>query len=53
MKKNKGKTVTFRLDAELHKKCVDLTIKKSIKENRIVKISETIRNMIIKGLDNE
>jgi len=45
---DKSKTVTFRLTAEEHKKCVDLAIAKSIKEDRIVKLSEIIREAIKK-----
>lgn len=50
MKKFQAKTITFRLDSELYQKCVELTIKRSKKENRIVKLSEIIREAIHKGI---
>ena len=46
MKKFQAKTVTFRLDSDLHKKCIELALDKSKKENRIVKLSEIIREAI-------
>lgn len=51
MKTNsKDKTITFRLTAEQHQKCIDIAIIRSQKENRLVKISEIIREAIEKGL---
>lgn len=52
-KENKGKTITFRLTDEQHKKCLAEAIKRTNLENRIVKISEIIREMIEKGLTHE
>lgn len=46
----KNKTITFRLDSIQHQKCLDIAIERSKKENRIVKISEIIREAINKGL---
>ena len=46
----KNKTVTFRLNEKQHQKCLDIAIKRSEKENRIVKLSEIIREAIEKGL---
>ncbi len=46
----KKKTITFRLDEIQHQKCLEMAIKRSQKENRIVKISEIIREAIDKGL---
>jgi len=46
----KNKTITFRLNEDQHQKCLDIAIKRSQKENRIVKISEIIREAIEKGL---
>lgn len=46
----KNKTITFRLNSEQHQKCLDIAIKRSSVENRIVKISEIIREAIDKGL---
>lgn len=49
----KNKTITFRLNETQHQKCLDLAIQRSQNENRIVKISEIIREAIEKGLENE
>lgn len=46
----KNKTITFRLDREQHQKCLNIAIRRSEKENRIVKLSEIIREAIKKGL---
>ncbi len=48
----KNKTITFRLGAEQHQKCLDIALERSRKENRIVKISEIIREAIDKGLNH-
>jgi hypothetical protein len=45
---NKGKTITFRLNEEQHKKCLAEAIKRTNSENRIVQLSEIIRE----SLDN-
>jgi hypothetical protein len=52
MKKFQAKTVTFRIDAELYQKCIKLSIEKSQKEGRIVKLSEIIREAITTWLKN-
>ena len=49
----KNKTITFRLNEDQHQKCLDIAIKRSSKENRIVKMSEIIREAIEKGLKDE
>lgn len=49
----KNKTITFRLNKTQYQKCIDIAIKRSQNENRIVKISEIIREAIEKGLTNE
>lgn len=49
-KEQKGKTITFRLDTEQHQKCLSEAIKRTNKENRIVNLSEIIREAITKGL---
>ena len=46
----KNKTITFRLSKEQHQKCLDIAIKRSMKENRIVKLSEIIREALERGL---
>ena len=48
MDKNKGKSVTFRLTENEYQKCIKLALYKGIKENRVVKISEIIREAIKK-----
>ena len=42
----KAKTVTFRLNDDLHQKCITTALTKSNKENRIVKLSEIIRDAL-------
>lgn len=49
----KNKTITFRLNENQHQKCLEIAISRSQKENRIVKLSEIIREAIEKGLNNE
>jgi len=46
MKNIKSKTITFRLTQDEYHTCVILAIKKSKKENRIVNVSEIIRESI-------
>lgn len=48
--KNNKKTITFRLTGNLHQKCIDKALDKSKKENRIVKLSEIIREAIERGI---
>ena len=48
--KSKDKTITFRLTAEQHQKCIDRALTRGQKENRLIKISEIIREAIEKGL---
>ena len=42
------KSVTVRMSKELHNKCIKLAIKRSVKENKIIKISEVIREILEK-----
>ncbi len=49
-KENKGKSITFRLNQDLYEKCVENAINRSIKEKRIVKVSEIIREILEKEL---
>ena len=46
MKDIKSKTITFRLTEIEYQTCVTLAIKKSKEENRIVNVSEIIRESI-------
>jgi hypothetical protein len=48
MKSNKGKSITFRINSEVYDKIVKLAIERSVKEERIVKISEIIREKLEK-----
>lgn len=52
MENTKSKTITFRLTEFEYQTCVTLAIKKSKKENRIVNISEIIRESI-KNINDE
>ena len=45
---NKDRSVTVRIPIEIYEKLKREAIDKSVKENRIVKISEVIREKIIK-----
>ena len=45
-----NKHLSIRLDSDLHQKLVDKAISKSAEENRIVKVSEIVRDIIEKGL---
>lgn len=49
-KESKEKTITFRLGKEQYQKCLEEAISRTNKENRIVKLSEIIREVIDKGL---
>ena len=53
MKKNKEeyRTLTFRLSKSLYEKCVNEAIERSVKENRIIKVSEIIRESIEKTIN--
>ena len=49
MKKN-DRSVTIRIPNELYDEIVNMTIQESQKENRIIKISETIRTLLEKNI---
>lgn len=42
----KTKIITFRLNEELYKKCIDVAIKESQNSGKIVQISKIIRDAI-------
>jgi metal-responsive CopG/Arc/MetJ family transcriptional regulator len=44
----KGKTITIRLDDKQYQKCIDEVLKRAAKQNRIVKLSEIIRDAVEK-----
>jgi len=46
--KLKTKTITFRLTSEEYAKCLNLMSEKSKYENKIIKLSEIIREAILK-----
>jgi len=47
-KDNKDRSVTIRIKKELYQELVDLAINKSVKEGRVVKVSEIIREKLEK-----
>jgi len=47
-KTNKGKSVTFRMTHDLNKKLTDMAIARSVKEGKIIKVSEIIREILEK-----
>jgi hypothetical protein len=51
MKKIQDKHLNIRLDKELYQKYVNLAIKKSTEEIRIVSVSEIIREVLEKGVN--
>lgn len=53
MNSKNEKAISLRLSKELYQKCVDLAIKKSNSELRIVNISEIIREILNINLTNE
>lgn len=50
MKTKKEKAISLRLSNELYQQCVEVAINKTIKENRLVNVSEIIRDILEKGL---
>jgi predicted HicB family RNase H-like nuclease len=50
-KNMKDKHLSIRISSELHKKYINKAIKKSVEMNRIVKVSEIIREALEKDLD--
>lgn len=48
MKENKDRSVTIRIEQEVYQKLVDETLKRSVDEGRIIKISEIIREKLNK-----
>lgn len=49
-KNEKDKHLSLRFSSELYQKYVERAIKRSMKENRIVKVSEVIREVLEKGI---
>jgi hypothetical protein len=45
-KNSQDRSVTIRIKKELYQELVDLTISKSVKEGRVVKVSEIIREKL-------
>jgi hypothetical protein len=45
-KDNQDRSVTIRIKKELYQELVDLAISKSVKEGRVVKVSEIIREKL-------
>ncbi len=52
MEKSKEKHLSVRLSSDLYQKYVEKAIERSNKENRIVKISEIVREVLEKGVKN-
>lgn len=52
MKKLQDKHLNIRLSKELHQKYTDIAISKSVEEKRIIKISEVIREVLEKAVEN-
>lgn len=50
MNNKKEKAISLRLTEELYQKYVEMAIERSNKENRIVKVSEIIREVLEKGI---
>ena len=48
MKENKDRSVTIRINKDIYQKLVDETLKRSLDEGRIIKISEIIREKLSK-----
>jgi predicted DNA-binding protein len=53
MKNTKDKHLNIRLSSELYQKFVNIAIARSSKENRIVKISEIVREILKKGVEDD
>lgn len=45
---NKDRSVTVRIKSEVYQELVNLAIERSVKENRVVKVSEIIREKLEK-----
>ena len=43
MKENKDRSVTIRINKDVYQRLVDETLERSVKEGRLIKISEIIR----------
>lgn len=50
MENKKDKSITIRVPTELYQQYVNETINRTNKENRLVKVSEIIREVLEKGL---
>lgn len=49
----KDKHLTIRISNETYNQYVEETIRRTIKENKIIKISEVIREVLERGVNNE
>lgn len=49
----KDKHLTIRISSEIYKLYVEETIRRTIKENKIIKISEVIREVLERGINND
>lgn len=48
MKENKDRSVTIRINKDVYQRLVDETLERSVKEGRLIKISEIIREKLEK-----
>ena len=46
--KTENRTVTFRISKELYQKCLDMALDRSKEENKMINISDIIRDAIEK-----
>ena len=54
MKENsKDRSVTIRINKDVYQRLVDETLERSVKEGKLIKISEIIREKLIKNLSQE
>lgn len=51
-KENQDRSVTFRVKKDLYQQLTDKAIQQSLKEGRIVKVSEIIRITLEKSVNN-
>ena len=49
MKENKDRSVTIRINKDVYQRLVDETLERSVKEGRLIKISEIIREKLEKN----
>lgn len=53
MVEKKGKSVTFRMTNELNEKITKIAIDRSVKEGKIIKVSEVIREILEKEVSKD